>query len=72
MSGEETVRPALHVVRGDPTPEEVAVLTALVAAAAAATPQTRPRVRRGGWNDPARTHRREMLPGPNGWRTAGR
>jgi hypothetical protein len=72
MSDAEVVRPALQVVRGDPTPEEVAVLTALVAAVAAAAPESRPRVRRGGWNDPARSHRRELLPGPNGWRTAGR
>jgi hypothetical protein len=64
--------PVLRVVSGSPTAEEVAVVTALMTAAAAngvdETPG--PRVRRGGWNDPARTHRRPLIPGPNAWRAA--
>jgi hypothetical protein len=61
----------LRIVRGEPTPEELAVLTAVVAAVASApAAEPRPRVRRGGWNDPAGMHRRPLLPGPNGWRAA--
>lgn len=63
-------RPALRIVRGDATPEEIAALTALLSAASgeAAPPPTR--VRRGGWNDPSRQHRPPVLPGPNAWRAS--
>ena len=63
--------PALRVVSGSPTPEELAVVTALVAAAAKAreAPLT-PGVRRGGWNDRARQQRRALVPGPNAWRSS--
>ena len=66
-------RPTLRVVGGSPTPEELAVVTALVTAAAAAAPDdagTRPRLR-GTWNDPAGTTRRTLRPGPNAWRSSG-
>jgi hypothetical protein len=63
-------RPTLRVVRGEPTAEELAVLTALVAAAASAPAAPRERVRRGAWNDPSWLHRRELLPGPNAWRAS--
>ena len=66
----EPARPALRVVKGDPTPEELAALTALMAAASGEDAVPAPRVRRGGWNDPARMHRRPLLPGPNGWRAS--
>jgi poly(3-hydroxybutyrate) depolymerase len=67
---EPAARPALQIVRGDATPEEIAVVTALFAAAAAAAPaESTSRVRRGGWNDPARMHRAPLLPGPNAWRS---
>jgi hypothetical protein len=63
--------PALRVVSGSPTPEELAVVTALVAAAANRDgEEPAPRVRRGGWNDPARAHRRPLIPGPNAWRAS--
>jgi hypothetical protein len=68
----ETTTPTLRVISGAPTPEELAVVTALVAAAGGgdeAAPA--PAVRRGGWNDPAATHRQAIVPGPNGWRSAG-
>ena len=63
-------RPALRIVRGSATPEEIAVITALASAAAAA-PDGEPesRARRGGWNDPSRMHRPPLLPGPNAWRS---
>jgi Acyl-CoA carboxylase epsilon subunit len=71
MSGDE--RPVLRVVSGSPTAEELAVVTALVVAASAASGDEPPvhRGRRGRWNDPAAAHRRPLLPGPNGWRAAG-
>jgi hypothetical protein len=60
----------LRIVRGEPTAEEIAVVTALVTARAAAPAAPAPRERRGGWNDPAALHRRPLIPGPNAWRSA--
>jgi hypothetical protein len=61
-----TDRPLLRVVRGDPTPEELAALVAVLAARSAA-PAPAPRLR-SAWADPARrlglTHRA----GPGAWR----
>jgi hypothetical protein len=73
MSTPPPERPALRIVRGAPTAEEVAALAAVVAAAAASTPgdaDTAPR--RGRWNDPAAQHRRPWLPGPGAWRATFR
>jgi len=70
--GDAPRRPVLRVVSGSPTPEELAVLTALVAAAGDGGEEPAPRVRRGGWNDPSALHRRQLLPGPNGWRSSAR
>ena len=63
-------RPSLRVVSGSPTPEELAVVTAILAAAAASGPgeAPRPRTDRGGWSDPAHRLRQPLLPGPNAWR----
>jgi hypothetical protein len=69
-SGGTVARPALRVVSGSPTADELAVLTAVLAAASGGEPEPRPRVRRGAWNDPARQHGRPLTPGPNGWRSA--
>ncbi len=57
----------LRVVSGSPTTDELAVLTAVITAATAGGEAPRPRVRRGGWNDPGAQHRRMPVPGPNGW-----
>jgi Acyl-CoA carboxylase epsilon subunit len=64
--------PILHVIHGSPTAEELALLTAVVAAASGGEPDERPAVRRGGWNDPGALHRRQLYVGPNGWRAAAR
>ena len=64
-------RPSLRVVRGDPTPEELAALLAVVTAAGEA-PAEPERARRGGWSDPARQLRRPLTPGPNAWRASAR
>jgi acyl-CoA carboxylase epsilon subunit len=70
MSDDE--RRVLRVVSGSPTAEELAVLTAVMAAACARVEETAAdtRSRRGGWADPAAAHRRPLLSGPNGWRAA--
>jgi hypothetical protein len=70
MADDIARRPTLRIVRGAPTPEELAVLTALVTAAAGGGAAEAAPVRRGRWNDPGATHRREWLPGAGGWRAA--
>jgi Acyl-CoA carboxylase epsilon subunit len=64
-------RPVLRIVRGEPSAEELAVLTALVAAAGggeAGEPAAPPV--RGRWNDPAHAVRQSWSVGPGGWRAA--
>ena len=64
----EPAQPFLRVVNGDPTPEEVAALVAVLAASGGGTP------RRGGpdpeWSHPAR-RAAYPAPGPGGWRASG-
>jgi hypothetical protein len=62
----------LRIVRGRPTPEELAALTALVAAASQSEQPGAEAPRRGRWNDPAHAHRRYWPTGPGGWRAAAR
>ncbi|SHH61405.1 Acyl-CoA carboxylase epsilon subunit [Jatrophihabitans endophyticus] len=65
-------RPPLRIVRGEPTAEEIAVLTAVVAVAGGGDDAPRSRERRGNWSDPGMLARRTLRPGPNGWRAAFR
>ena len=77
MSGDEQadaapVQPVLRVVKGDPTPEELAALVAVVAArnaaaAHAAAAGARPRPR-SEWGHPVRAHRTPHRVGPDAWR----
>ena len=63
--------PLLRVVRGEPSAEELAALTVVVAALS----QRRARRRAtpvGRWADPADAHRVPLRPGPGGWRASGR
>jgi hypothetical protein len=63
--------PLLRVVRGEPSAEELAALTAVVAALA----QRRERRRATpvlAWAAFADAHRRPLQPGPGGWRASGR
>ncbi|CAL9533680.1 hypothetical protein SUDANB121_04111 [Nocardiopsis dassonvillei] len=66
--------PHLVVVRGEPTAEEIAALTAVLAArAAAARAAARPpdaRERPSAWRDRARGLRTPLRPGPGAWRTS--
>jgi Acyl-CoA carboxylase epsilon subunit len=60
----------LRVVRGEPTPEELAALTAVVTAGAPAESAPTEPPTRGRWNDPTHAHRRYRPVGPAGWRAA--
>ncbi|MCF6522084.1 acyl-CoA carboxylase subunit epsilon [Streptomyces sp. JJ36] len=62
----------IKVVRGNPTPEELAAALAVVRARAAAAASAGPGGdQRPEWSDPARTipHRLLPHPGPKAWRT---
>ena len=63
---------ALRIVRGTPTLEELAALTAVVGVSGEAAPTitARDQPARGRWNDPRHGHRRYWPVGPSGWRTA--
>jgi len=60
----------LRIVRGEPTPEELAALAAVVTAAESISPAPAEAPQRGRWNDPAHAHRRYWPVGPDGWRAA--
>lgn len=60
-------QPVLRVVRGDPTPQELAALIAVVSARnAARRPKAPPR--RSEWGHPARAQRTRLRVGPDQWR----
>jgi len=59
--------PFLRVVRGDPTPQELAALVAVLASSSAPAPAARPVP---VWNTPARMHRHVLPHGPGGWRSS--
>jgi hypothetical protein len=66
----EERRALFRIVRGEPSDEEVAALTAvLLAAASAARPAAGPPVR-DRWSDPAARMRRPLTPGPGAWRAS--
>jgi Acyl-CoA carboxylase epsilon subunit len=63
--------PTLRVVRGDATPEEIAVLVAVLMARSGqgSGPARRlPPLARGAWSDRSRQLRRPLYPGPGAWR----
>ena len=67
MSDEK--RPMLRVVSGDPTPEEIAALVAVVGAMGA--PGARPpRRRTPEWSAHHRKVRPSLAPGAGGWRSS--
>ncbi|AEW96179.1 MULTISPECIES: acyl-CoA carboxylase epsilon subunit [Streptomycetaceae] len=61
----------IKVVRGNPTPEELAAALAVVQARAVAAPARDGAGRAGAWADPARgvLLRRVPRPAPAAWRT---
>jgi hypothetical protein len=75
--GELPEPPELRIERGDPSPDELAALTAVITAALATAQAAAERATdssgasvRGRWNDPAHTLRRPWPVGPGGWRSA--
>jgi hypothetical protein len=65
-------RPALRIVRGEPTPEELAVVTAVVTAASGGGENEPEPPRRGRWADPAWQHVQMRRPGPGAWASSFR
>jgi hypothetical protein len=64
-------RPLLRVVRGEPTAEELAALTVVVAALSQRRERRRP-TPVGAWASFADGHRRGLQAGPGGWRASAR
>lgn len=63
--------PVLRVTKGDPTPEELAALLAVVAARSAAAPADSPTTDRASdWATYWRNHTRPLHPGPGRWRAS--
>ena len=69
MSAEQP--PLLRIVRGEPTAEELAALTVVVAALSQRRERHRP-TPVGAWASYADAHRRPLRPGPGGWHASGR
>ncbi|KJK55282.1 acyl-CoA carboxylase subunit epsilon [Saccharothrix sp. ST-888] len=68
--------PPIQVLHGQPTPEELATVLAVVQARAAAAQAAAEAARRAGgpasaWNDRARRMRRIPQHGAHAWRTSG-
>ena len=61
-------RPLLTVVRGEPTPEQLAALTAVIAARASAGSDAGPAPTRSLWRTPVL--RTPLTPGPGAWRAS--
>jgi len=71
VSEPDSPRPLLRVVRGEPSAEELAALTVVVAALSQRRPLRRP-AQVGAWAERADLTRRPLLAGPGGWRASGR
>ena len=67
----EELRPLLRVVRGEPSAEELAALTVVVAALSQRRERRRP-VPVGAWAYHSDGHRRPLQAGTGGWRASGR
>ncbi len=62
-------RPLLRVVRGEPTPEELAALVAVLSARGGAEPAPQPR--RSAWGGPGSGVRGTLSRHPGAWRESG-
>lgn len=70
MTGHDGDRPLLRVVKGQPTPEELAALVTAVALRRTPTaPGTQTRA--SAWTDRLRLVRAPLRPGPGAWRASG-
>lgn len=63
----EERRAAFHVVRGEPSDEELAALTVVLAAVAAPPPARKAPPVPDRWSDPAARFRTPLHPGPGAW-----
>jgi hypothetical protein len=68
--GEQPHRPLLRVVRGEPTPEELAALVAVLAARAGAGETEPPPAPRSAWRDRSRYVRTTLPHGSGAWRAS--
>ncbi|MGH8867853.1 MAG: acyl-CoA carboxylase subunit epsilon [Actinomycetes bacterium] len=66
---DDHARPVLRVVRGDPSPEEIAALVAVLASRTAAG-EPRPSAPVSRWADRAALLRRPLSHGPGSWRAS--
>jgi hypothetical protein len=67
----EASRPLLKVVKGNPSVEELAALTVVVATLSQRRARRRP-TPVGAWGSFGDGHRRPVQAGPGGWRASGR
>ncbi|AYY14405.1 acyl-CoA carboxylase subunit epsilon [Actinobacteria bacterium YIM 96077] len=68
----EETEPLVRVVRGNPTDDELAALTTVIVAKAAATAEARaPQPRPSTWAAYWRSVRPQLRPGPGAWRASG-
>ncbi len=65
-----TETPFLRVVRGEPTPEELAALVVVLQARATATAGAGPAGPFSAWRDRSRYVRQPLRPGPGAWRAS--
>ena len=70
--GSDPASPLLHVVRGTPDDVELAAVTAVVAALAAAPTQHEPVTERSAWTAGSRVRRPLPMRGATSWRDSGR
>jgi hypothetical protein len=63
--------PVFSVVKGEPSAEELAALTVVLAALSQGRPARRRPALVGGWSSRAGVLRRPLQAGPGGWRAAG-
>lgn len=66
---QETPRPVLRIVRGEPTAEELAALVAVLAARSG-EPAPAPKPIPSAWTDRSRLVRKHLHPGPGAWRAS--
>jgi Acyl-CoA carboxylase epsilon subunit len=72
MPPESPARPLLSIVRGDPTPAELAaVLVVLAARARSAASTAGARQSRSQWSAPTRMMRPQLARGAGAWRASG-
>ena len=67
---QEPQRPALRVVRGDATPEEVAALVAVLTAASGGAGEPEPPKAPSRWTSRPHGPRGPLHPGPGAWRAS--